>query len=99
MGASSAQTLEAICGTTPTRLDPTPLAARQGIAITNNGPHTIGIYVSNLASPSFTIGQCEILLPNEDWGPFILDASCHVFGITSVLQVTGAATVTMEYGG
>ena len=99
MGAHLAQTNEVLCNTTITRMDPSPPTGRDGIAIFNNGPYPLGIYVTTSLSPSFTFNTATRLDPQDTWGPYPLGAEVHVFGITTVLQITGAASIVDEFGG
>lgn len=99
MGAPLGQTTEALCNVTVTRLDPSPLAGRDGVAVYNGGPEVMGIYVTTASSPTFTLGTAIKVDPEDTWGPYPLADNVHIFGITTALQVAGAASIVTEYGG
>jgi hypothetical protein len=99
MGAPTGQTTEVLCLTTTTRLDPSPLTARDGISVYNHGPNPVDIIVTTASSPTAVINKSQRIDPEDTWGPFPLGPGAHVFGITSVDQVTGAACIVIEYGG
>jgi hypothetical protein len=100
MGAPNATTTEVLCGTTTTRLDPTPLSGRQGVSIYNHGPNPLWIVITNTASPTVVVDKAVKIGLEETWGPYQVSDSVYVYGITTnANQVTGAATIVMQYGG
>ena len=99
MGAPLGQTSEVLVNTTITRMDPSPPLSRDGISIYNHGPNPIAVYATTSLSPSFTLNTATRVDPEDTWGPYPLGPEVHVYGITSVLQTTGAATIVQEFGG
>jgi hypothetical protein len=99
VGAPLGKTTEVLCDVTITRLDPSPVSSRDGVAVYNHGPNTMAILATTSLSPSFTVNTAIRLNPEDTWGPYPLGPEVHVFGITTVLQTTGAATIVTEFGG
>jgi hypothetical protein len=83
---------EVLVATTPTRLD-TGLAYRAGLEIQNRGPNSIFCAIGDSTGLAVNIGR-EVL-PGESWS-IQLHQNVPVWGICSVLQVTGAATIVNE---
>jgi hypothetical protein len=99
MGAPLGTVTEVLVNAIVTRLDASPTLGRDGIAVYNHGPNPVGIFVTTAASPTFTLDTATRLDPEDTWGPYPLGPEVHVFGITTVLQTTGAATLVTQFGG
>lgn len=87
----SGRTTEVLTLTTATNLIPTPLFFRQSVAVQNLGPNPI--YVAYSAAGA-VVNKAWKLATGDTFS--VSGQSFSLWAITTVDQVTGAATVIME---